>query len=106
MVLMTALLIPGCKAGNAEADKGAVNTGGDGVTDIAVSNAVLQTGIKRLGINIGGEDFYDSGQMLRNLVFVNPGFEGETWESILRCEGISATTCSDPNHGTNGPLIF
>jgi len=62
--------------------------------------------MKRLGMNIGGENFYDSGQMLRNLVFINPGFEGETWESILRCEGISATTCSDPNQWNQWPANF
>jgi len=106
MVLMAALLVSGCKAGDAQADKSTGNTGGNGVTDIAVTNAVLHAGMKRLGMNIGGESFYDSGQMLRNLVFINPGFEGETWESILRCEGISATTCSDPNQWNQWPANF
>ena len=106
MVLMAALLVSGCKAGDAQADKSTGNTGGNGVTDIAVTNAVLHAGMKRLGMNIGGENFYDSGQMLRNLVFINPGFEGETWESILRCEGISATTCNDPNQWNQWPANF
>jgi len=106
MVLMATLLVSGCKAGDAQADKSTGNTGGNGVTDIAVTNAVLHAGMKRLGMNIGGESFYDSGQMLRNLVFINPGFEGETWESILRCEGISATTCSDPNQWNQWPANF
>jgi len=106
MVLMATLLVSGCKAGDAQADKSTGNTGGNGVTDIAVTNAVLHAGMKRLGMNIGGENFYDSGQMLRNLVFINPGFEGETWESILRCEGISATTCSDPNQWNQWPANF
>ena len=106
MVLMAALLVSGCKAGDAQADKSTGNTGGNGVTDIAVTNAVLHAGMKRLGMNIGGESFYDSGQMLRNLVFINPGFEGETWESILRCEGISATTCNDPNQWNQWPANF
>jgi len=102
MVLVAPLFLAGCKTGDAQGDKSA----GGGVTDIAVTNTVLQTGIKRLGINIGGQNFYDSGQMLRNLVFINPGFEGETWESILRCEGISATTCSDPNQWNQWPANF
>ena len=72
MVLVAPLFLAGCKTGDAQGDKSA----GGGVTDIAVTNTVLQTGIKRLGINIGGQNFYDSGQMLRNLVFINPGFEG------------------------------
>src|ERR1700721_2464625 len=83
VIFVTPLLIAGCRASRAEGDKTADVVAG--VTDIAVTNTVLQTGIKRLGINIGGQDFYDSGQMLRNLVSINPGFEGETWESILRC---------------------
>jgi len=106
VAMMLPLLVTGCKAGDAQGDKSARGGGGNGVTDIAVSNAALQTGIKRLGINIGGQNFYDSGQMLRNLVFINPGFEGETWESILRCEGVSATTCSDPNQWNQWPANF
>jgi hypothetical protein len=76
------------------------------VSDIAVSGAVAQTGVKRFGINLGGQDFYDSGQMLRNLVFINPGFEGETWQTILRCEGVSATSCTDPNQWNQWPADF
>jgi hypothetical protein len=102
VALVTSLLVIGCKTENVQADK----SSGDGVTDIAITNTVLQTGIKHLGINIGGQNFYDSGQMLRNLIFINPGFEGETWGSILRCEGISATTCSDPNQWNQWPENF
>ena len=58
----------------------------------------LRTDVKRLGINLSGQTYYDSGQMLRNLVFRNPGFEGETWQSILHCKHITATTCTDDNN--------
>jgi hypothetical protein len=44
--------------------------------------------------------------MLRNLVFNNPGFEGETWQSILRCEGLTATGCTDPNQWNQWPANF
>ena len=49
-----------------------------GVTDIAIEGTVQRANVKRLGINIAGQTYYDSGQMLRNLTFRNPGFEGGT----------------------------
>ena len=49
-----------------------------GPSEIVIGPGVQQTGMKRLGINLSGQTFYDSGQMLRNLIFRNPGFEGET----------------------------
>ena len=79
---------------------------GDGATDIAISPAAMQTGVKRLGINLGGQNFYDSGQMLRNLVDINPGFEGESWQSILRCAALTPTSCTDGNEWTQWPAGF
>ena len=67
------------------------------VTTITIGPEVRHTGAKRLGINLGGQSFYDSGQMLRNLTFRNPGFEGETWQSILHCKSVSLNTCTDEN---------
>jgi len=75
-------------------------------TDINITSRVLRTGVKRFGINIGGENFYDSGQMLRNLVFRNPGFEAESWQSILRCKQATATTCTDGNAYAVWPQDF
>ena len=85
-----------------------VVTGGTSanVTDIAIGTTVLQSGLKGLGMNISGQDYYDSGQMLRNLVFRNPGFEGETWQSILHCSAVTATTCTDGNVWTQWPANF
>src|ERR1700678_3314659 len=54
-------------------------------TNFAIGTTVQQSNVKRLGINVGGENYYDSGQMLRNLIVQNPGFEGETWQSALHC---------------------
>ena len=76
------------------------------VTNINVGSTVIQTGMKRLGINIDSQDYYDSGQMLRNLTFRNPGFEGETWQSILHCAAVTATTCTDTNAWTVWPANF
>ncbi len=76
------------------------------VTDIAIADTVKQSGVKRLGMNIAGQDYYDSGQMLRNLVFRNPGFEGETWQTILQCKVVTATSCTDANQYTTWPADF
>jgi alpha-L-arabinofuranosidase len=75
-------------------------------TDIAIGPGVQRTEVKRLGINITGQNFYDSGQMLRNLIFRNPGFEGETWQSILHCTAATATSCTDQNRWTQWPANF
>ncbi len=76
------------------------------ITTITIGPEVLHTGVKRLGINLSGQTFYDSGQMLRNLIFRNPGFEGETWQTILRCQTVTATTCTDKNVYTTWPAGF
>lgn len=79
---------------------------GNGVTTIIIGTQVLRTGVERFGINLSGQGFYDSGQMLRNLVARNPGFEGEIWQSILRCKVASATTCTEENQYTQWPAGF
>ena len=99
------LVALGCNSGGAQRSK-PNNPADSGVTDIAVTNTAIQSGVKRLGMNIGGQNYYDSGQMLRNLTFNNPGFEGETWQSILRCKSVSATSCTDGNQWTQWPTNF
>lgn len=79
---------------------------GAATTNIDISNTQIQSGMKRVGMNIEGQDFYDSGQMLRNLVFRNPGFEGETWQSILHCASASSGSCTDSNGWTQWPANF
>jgi len=76
------------------------------LTNIDVGATVIQTGMKRLGMNIDSQNYYDSGQMLRNLTFRNPGFEGETWQSILHCASVTATTCTDGNVWAQWPANF
>ena len=77
-----------------------------GVTDIAIGPDVLRSGVKRFGINLSGQTFYDSGMMLKNLVSRNPGFEGETWQSILRCKSVTPATCTDENQYASWPAGF
>jgi hypothetical protein len=69
---------------------------------------VVQTGVKQLGMNLGQQNFYDSGQMLRNLIGQgrNPGFEGEQWQSILHCVAATATSCTDSNSYALWPANF
>jgi hypothetical protein len=76
------------------------------VTNIAVGGTVIQTGMQRLGVNIDGQNYYDSGQMMQNLVYRNPGFEGETWQSILQCASVTANTCTDANAWAQWPANF
>ena len=66
-------------------------------TVIQISNSVVQSGTHRLGINLGDQGYWDSGQMMKNLVFTNPGFEGLKYRVILHCSSVTATTCMDDN---------
>ena len=66
-------------------------------TNIQVTNAVQASSVKRLGVNLADQTFYDSGQMLKNLVFQNPGFEPQRYRSIMICAAVSANTCRDDN---------
>ncbi len=84
----------------------AVPGSSSGLTTITLGPRVLRTGVERFGINLSGQSFYDSGQMLRNLVARNPGFEGEIWQSILRCKVATASTCTEENQYTVWPAGF
>jgi len=75
-------------------------------TTITITSKPLHTNGQRFGINLSGQTYYDSGQLLRNLVFRNPGFEGETWQTILHCKTATATTCIDANPWTVWPANF
>ena len=81
-------------------------TDANSITNIAIGPETLHTGVKRFGINLSGQTFYDSGQMLKNLIFRNPGFEGETWQSNLQCKSVTANTCTDINNNSAWPAEF
>jgi len=85
---------------------GCDRAGAQGTTEIVIGPGIQQTGVKRLGINLSGQNYYDSSQMLRNLIFRNPGFEGETWQSILHCRAANATSCTDENPFAQWPVDF
>ncbi len=75
-------------------------------TNFAIGTTVQRTGVKHLGINITGEDTYDSAQMMKNLLYQSPGFEGEIWQSILSCVVTSPTTCQDEDVWGAWPANF
>jgi hypothetical protein len=77
-----------------------------GVTIIRVTSESTERQGKRFGINLGDQTFYGSGQMLKNLVYRNPGFEGEEYRTIIRCENARGHSCDDADTGANWPQDF
>jgi hypothetical protein len=75
-------------------------------TNIQVTGSVLQPSVNRLGINLGDQTYYDSGQMLKNLVFQNPGFEGLMYRVIFHCDAVTANTCTDDNQYNAQPTGY
>jgi hypothetical protein len=75
-------------------------------TNFAIGTTVQQSPVKHLGVNLSIQTYYDSGQMLRNLLYRNPGFEGETWQSVLECVAVTTTSCTDENIYNVWPANF
>lgn len=78
----------------------------NGVTRIRVTGQVMVPEIKRLGINLAEQSFWDAGQMMKNLLFRNPGFEGMTYRTIFHCESAGLTSCIDRRAGVQFPADF
>jgi hypothetical protein len=79
---------------------------GGQVTRLRVTDRVEVASVKRLGINLGSQDFYDAGQMTKNLLFRNPGFEGMSYRTILHCDVGGAGSCVDKRQGVKFPADF
>ncbi len=77
-----------------------------GVTHLRITSQVVLPGVTRLGINLGQQNYYDSGQMMKNLLFRNPGFEGMSYRSILHCNLGGAARCVDTQQGFAWPTGF
>ena len=75
-------------------------------TNIAIGSSVLQPTVKHLGINLQMHNYWDSGQMMQNLVMENPGFEGEIYQSIIKCASGTTTTCVDSDTYAAWPAGF
>ena len=79
---------------------------GNGVTHLRVTSQVILPGVTRPGINLGEQNYYDSGQMMKNLLFRNPGFEGMSYRSILHCNSGGPARCIDTRQGFEWPAGF
>src|SRR5262249_36481254 len=77
-----------------------------GITTIHVTDTVQTPSVKRFGINLGWINAYDTGQVRKELVFRNPGFEGLLYQSIVRCASGDASTCVDSNTFSAWPTGF
>ncbi|MEO8659887.1 MAG: hypothetical protein ABI693_15565 [Bryobacteraceae bacterium] len=77
-----------------------------GITNIQLTDRAIQRHVKRMGINLGDQNYYDSGQLLKNLTFRNPGFEGLTYRSLIRCGSATASSCRDENEFAAWPAGF
>jgi len=75
-------------------------------TNISIEPKVIRSNVKRFGINLSGQSFYDSGIMMRNLAFRNPGFEGTIWQSVLQCKFVKGDSCADNDEWSFWPADF
>jgi hypothetical protein len=89
-----------------EAPIAAAQATSSGVTHFRVTNQIILSDVTRLGINLGEQTYYDSGQMTRNLLYRNPGFEGMEYRSILHCLIAGPGTCIDTRHAFQWPAGF
>jgi len=60
-------------------------------TAITVTDKVKVPRVKRFGINLGGCAYWGSGQILKNYVHRNPGFEGQIFQSVVRVKSGTPT---------------
>ena len=79
---------------------------GQSATIIDVSTRVAVPSVKRFGINLGWETYYDSAQITKNLIFRNPGFEGQVSQSIVHVASGTATGFVDDFATANWPAGF
>jgi len=101
-ILLALLVISAALPGRAQTTNGAATN----VTHLRVTNDVILAKVTRLGVNLGEQNFYDSGQMLKNLLARNPEFAGMTYRSILHCEAGEVGLCVDRRPGIHFPANF
>lgn len=73
----------------------------DGPTHVRLTDQVLLQNTTRLGINLGERTYFDTGQMLKNLLPRNPGFEASTYRSIIHCSEAAADECIEHAPGSH-----
>src|SRR5579859_2501326 len=75
-------------------------------TNIQVTSTVQQASVNRLGVNLGDNGYWDSAQIMKNLIFENPGFEGLKYRVIFHCSVVTANTCQNDNQWNAQPANF
>jgi hypothetical protein len=105
-LLVAALMLIALVAAGSQARLQAATGTEVGVTHLRVTSQVILPGVTRLGINLGEQNYYDSGQMMRNLLYRNPGFEGMAYRSILHCLSSGPSNCTDTRHSFTWPAGF
>jgi hypothetical protein len=100
--LLALLVVSAALAGRAQMTSDATTS----ITHLRVTNDVILARVTRLGVNLGEQNFYDSGQMLKNLLSRNPEFVGMTYRSIFHCETGGVSRCVDRGPGIHFPPCF
>jgi len=76
-------------------------------TVIHVDDTVIQPGVQRFGIGLAQHNYYDSNQMMKELLFRNPGFEGLLYQSVVRLgQGGTASSAIEDQAFTQWPSGF
>ena len=102
LLLLPLAITAGCQSSG----KGSSSNGPNSPTQIAIGSKVIRTGVRRLGMNLSGQTYYDSGQMMRDLTFRNPGFESEIWQTVLQCKFVKGDACADNDEWSWWPADF
>jgi alpha-L-arabinofuranosidase len=105
-MLMAGLALAASVAAGPHGRIRAASSESGGVTHLLVTGQPILPGVTRLGINLGEQTYYDSGQMMRNLLYRNPGFEGMAYRSILHCLSSGPSNCTDTHRAFTWPAGF
>ena len=77
-----------------------------GPTVVEITDLRKIVAVKKFGINLGSSSFYDSSLLTKNLLYRNPGFEGELYQSVIRCSISADGSCIDEEDSTSWPDGF
>lgn len=75
-------------------------------TTIALATNVVVSGVRPFGINMAQVNYYDSGQVMKELLFRNPGFEGMLFQSVVRVGSGNASQAVEDQPFTQWPSGF
>ena len=75
-------------------------------TTITLTPEVVTPAVRRLGLNIAMINYYDSGQLMKELLFNNPGFEGLLFQSVIQIGTGTATNAVESLPYTSWPSGF